>query len=129
MTNRSKVNRAVSFLAAAGLGMTAGGEGGADDEGAVLGAQAHRILEPSVEVGAGDLKLQLAEGRVPYTVGSGVLHEFPSDGRVETGRLKGADGGNLATVRQGGQGGYDKRAGEMAPLSSLSKAGAKRPSR
>src|SRR3972149_4222543 len=129
MTNRSKVNRAVSFLAAAGLGMTAGGEGGADDEGAVLGAQAHRILEPGVEVGAGNLKLQLAEGSVPYTVGSGVLHEFPSDGRVETGRLKGADGGNLATARQGGQGGYDKRAGGDSPFPHCQRRGQKRPSR
>src|SRR3972149_752345 len=103
MTNRSKVNLALSLLAALGLGMTAGmagapaedgaarlGDarshlgaqplahevgGSADDKGAVLRAQAHRILEPGVEVRAGNLKLQLAEGSVPYTVGGGVLHE------------------------------------------------------
>ena len=46
-------------------------------------------------------------------------------GASRNGRLTGADGGNLATGRQDGQGGYDKRAGEMSPLSSLSTAGPK----
>src|SRR3990172_9113774 len=59
--------------------------GRTDDEGAVLGAQAHGVLQPGVEVRAGNLQLKLAQGGFPYTVGGRVLHKIPSLRRAEQG--------------------------------------------
>lgn len=51
--------------------------GRSDKEGAIVGGEAHRILEPRVVIGAGDLELELSEGSVPCTAGNRVFHRFP----------------------------------------------------